>query len=289
MVVRMIHGALAAAVTPLAEGGARLDEDAFGPVADFLAGHGLDGILALGTTGEGILLGADERRRAAELYLAACRGRLRVAIHCGAQTTAETVALSAHAAEGGADAVAVIPPPYFPLDEDALFAHFAAAAKACAPTPFFLYEFEARSGYSIPQAVIERLRAEAPNLAGLKVSDTPFERVQPYLIEGLEIFVGSEPLLPQGLAEGAAGTVSGLAAAFPEVVARLYREPAADGTVELVAALRAALQQYQFNAAVKAALDWRGVPVRGDVRAPLLPLTVRERAALEARLEELAG
>ena len=63
----MIYGALAAAVTPLRDGGTRLDEDAFGPVADFLAAGGLDGILALGTTGEGILLTVDERRRAAEL------------------------------------------------------------------------------------------------------------------------------------------------------------------------------------------------------------------------------
>ena len=285
----MIHGALAAAVTPLRDGGTRLDEDAFGPVADFLAEGGLDGILALGTTGEGILLSGEERRKAAELYFEACRGRLQVAVHCGAQTTAETVALAEHAAVSGASAVAVIPPPYFPLTDDSLFEHFRAAAEACAPVPFFLYEFEARSGYPIPPSVIERLREAAPNLAGLKVSDTPFERVQPYLLEGLEIFIGSEPLLPQCLREGAAGTVSGLAAAFPEHVARLNREPDAESALEIVAALRDALQQFQFNAAVKAALAWRGVPVRGDVRAPLLPLSDSERAALEARLEELTG
>jgi dihydrodipicolinate synthase/N-acetylneuraminate lyase len=285
----MIHGALAAAVTPLRDGGTRLDEDAFGPVAEFLAAGGLDGILALGTTGEGILLSRDERRRAAELYLEACRGGLEVAVHCGAQTTADTVALAEHAASAGASAVAVIPPPYFPLDEDSLFEHFRAAAEACAPVSFFLYEFEARSGYAIPQAVIARLREAAPNLAGLKVSDTPFDRVEPYLVEGLDIFIGSEPLLPRGLAKGAAGTVSGLAAAFPEHVARLNREPEADGALELVVGLREALQQFQFNASVKAALGWRGVPVGGDVRAPLLPLDASERAALEARLEELAA
>jgi dihydrodipicolinate synthase/N-acetylneuraminate lyase len=283
----VIHGALAAAVTPLRDAGRRPDEDAFGPIVDFLAGNGLDGILALGTTGEGILLAADERRRVAELYLEACRGRLDVAVHCGAQTTAETAALAEHAAAAGAAAVAVIPPPYFPLGDDALFEHFRAAAEACAPVPFYLYEFEARSGYPIPLSVIERLRSAAPNLAGLKVSDTPFERVQPYLIEGLDIFIGSEPLLPRGRGEGAAGTVSGLAAAFPEYVARLYREPQADGAAEIVAALRDALQQFQFNASVKAALAWRGVPVLGDVRAPLLPLGAGERAALEARLEVL--
>jgi dihydrodipicolinate synthase/N-acetylneuraminate lyase len=285
----VIHGALAAAVTPLRDGGTRLDEDAFGPVAEFLAAGGLDGILVLGTTGEGILLSRDERRRAAELYLEACRGRLEVAVHCGAQTTADTVALAEHAASAGASAVAVIPPPYFPLDEDSLFEHFRAAAQACAPVSFFLYEFEARSGYAIPQAVIARLREAAPNLAGLKVSDTPFDRVEPYLVEGLDIFIGSEPLLPRGLAKGAAGTVSGLAAAFPEHVARLNREPEADGALELVVALREALQQFQFNASVKAALGWRGVPVGGDVRAPLLPLDASERTALEARLEELAA
>jgi dihydrodipicolinate synthase/N-acetylneuraminate lyase len=285
----VIHGALAAAVTPLRDGGTRLDEDAFGPVADFLAAGGLDGILALGTTGEGILLSRDERRRAAELYLEACRGRLEVAVHCGAQTTADTVALAEHAASAGASAVAVIPPPYFPLDEDSLFEHFRAAAEACTPVSFFLYEFEARSGYAIPQAVIARLREAAPNLAGLKVSDTPFDRVEPYLVEGLDVFIGSEPLLPRGLAEGAAGTVSGLAAAFPEHVARLNREPEANDALELVVALREALQQFQFNASVKAALGWRGVPVGRDVRAPLLPLYASERAALEARLEELAA
>ena len=51
----------AAALTPLRDGGAALDEEAFAPYVDFLHRGGVDGILALGTTGEGILLGADER------------------------------------------------------------------------------------------------------------------------------------------------------------------------------------------------------------------------------------
>src|SRR5213083_3657319 len=104
----MLRGALAATLTPLRDDGAALDEDAFGSYLDFLAAGGLDGILALGTTGEGILLSADERRRAAELFVDAARDDFDVAVHCGAQTTAETAVLAAHAAEIGADAVAVI-------------------------------------------------------------------------------------------------------------------------------------------------------------------------------------
>ena len=215
----MLRGTLAAAVTPLRDGGAALDEDAFAPLCEFLAQGGLDGVLALGTTGEGILLSPDERRRAAEAFVAAA-GPLTVAVHCGAQTTAETVALARHAAEVGAAAVAVIGPPYFALDDDALLAHFAAAADACAPLPFYLYEFAARSGYAVPVGVVERLREHAPNLRGLKVSDRPWDAFAPYLLEGLDVFVGPESLIEQGLRAGAAGVVSGLATAFPaEVVA----------------------------------------------------------------------
>ena len=53
--------------------------------------------------------------------------------------------------------MAVIGPPYYALDEEALYRHFAAAADAAGPLPFYLYEFKARTGYSIPLSVIERL------------------------------------------------------------------------------------------------------------------------------------
>ena len=278
----MLKGVLAAALTPLREEGAALDDDAFGPYADFLVAGGLDGILALGTTGEGILLTVDERSRVARLFLDAIAGRIQVAVHCGAQTTADTVSLAEDAAEAGAAAVAVIGPPYYPFDEESLVRHFAAAAAACAPLPFYLYEFRARTGYSLPVSAIARIREEAPNLAGLKVSNSPFEDVQPFLIEGLDVFVGSEPLILQGLEGGAAGAVSGLAAVFPEAVVGLVRERSGD-----VGELRAGLERFPFQAAAKHALGRRGVPVRGDVRAPLRPLSTEEGAELDTWLESL--
>ena len=276
----MLRGALAAAVTPLRDDGKALDEDAFSAYVDYLVAGGLDGLLALGTTGEGILLSRDERRRAAELFVSAAGGRLQVAVHAGAQTTAETAALAAHAAESGADAVAVIGPPYYALDETSLFAHFAAAAKACEPLPFYLYEFKARTGYSIPLSVIERLREEAPNLRGLKVSNQPFEAIEPYLGNGLDAFVGAEGLIGRGLDHGATGAVSGLAAAFPELVAGLVHEREGD-----LGPVRAALERFPFQSALKRVLGRRGLPVREDVRAPLRTLTDSERNELDRWLE----
>jgi len=273
----MLRGLLAAAVTPLAGGGEVLDEDAVDPLVAFLESSGLDGVLALGTTGEGILLSPAERRRAAELFVNARPDDFTVAVHCGAQTTRETTELAAHAADLGADAVAVIGPPYYALDEPALLEHFAAAAAACEPVPFYVYEFAARSGYAVPIVVLAQLRERAPNFVGLKVSDRPWERFEPYLVEGLDVFVGPESLIQRGMAGGAVGVVSGLATAFPaEVAAAVRGLPGPD-----LEALRDGLEQFPFHAAAKHVLRRRGVPIREDVRAPLRELTEDEREALD--------
>ena len=65
-----VRGAFAAALTPLRDDGARLDEDAFAPYAALLMAGGVGGILAGGTTGEGIALDPDERLRSSGAVLA---------------------------------------------------------------------------------------------------------------------------------------------------------------------------------------------------------------------------
>jgi dihydrodipicolinate synthase/N-acetylneuraminate lyase len=275
---------IVAAATPLRDGGAHLDLDAIEAYVAFLESHGVDGVFACGTTGEGVLLTLDERRRVAEAFRAALTGRL--IVHAGAQTTADTVALATHAREIGADGVAVIPPPYFVLDADALTAHMCAAARACAPLPFYGYAFTPRSGYPLSIEVVERLRAELDNFAGLKVSEAPFERVEPYLRLGLPVFVGSEPLIPQALAAGAIGSVSGMAAAFPDVLRAAVDAP--DGAEPQLRALREALESGgQFIASVKHVLGRRGVAVGSDLRAPLRRLTDAEAFQLDRALANL--
>src|ERR1700721_1324255 len=100
-----VRGTLAAAVTPLVGAGGTIDEDGIAAVVEFYVQAGLDGILALGTTGEGILFSLDERRDAADAFIGAAHHRLSVIVHCGAQTTHDTVLLAEHAASVGAAGV----------------------------------------------------------------------------------------------------------------------------------------------------------------------------------------
>jgi dihydrodipicolinate synthase/N-acetylneuraminate lyase len=286
--VSTVHGTLAAAVTPITGTKGSIDADGIGDLVEFYVRSELDGILALGTTGEGILFSLDERRSAADEFVTAAHHRLAVVVHCGAQTTHDTVMLAEHAASHGAAGVAVIPPPYFALNAEAIWRHFDAAADACAPLPFFIYEFAARSGYAVPVDVVRRLQETARNLAGLKVSDSPFNAVAPYLIAGLDVFIGAEGLICQGLESGAAGAVSGLAAAFPELTIDAVRLRTPEAS-ERAARVRAAIEPFPFQSALKFILQRRGVAIEDAVRSPLLTLDHAQRQALGALVDDPAG
>jgi dihydrodipicolinate synthase/N-acetylneuraminate lyase len=112
------------------------------------------------------------------------------------------------------------------------------------------------------------------------VSESPFERVAPYLDLGLPVLIGNEPLITAGVARGALGTVSGMSAAFPDVV-RAAVDTADESAAARLASLRAAMETGgQFIAAAKHVLGLRGVPVGPGMRAPLRELTAGEAAAL---------
>jgi dihydrodipicolinate synthase/N-acetylneuraminate lyase len=177
----------------------------------------------------------------------------------------------------------VIGPPYFPLDEAAQLAHFTAAARACAPLPFYVYEFARTSGYAVALDVLRRLREDVDNFAGLKVSDSPWDAFAPYLTLGVDVLVGPEALIHRGIEGGAVGAVSALASAFPAEVAAVVRNPTEESAAR-IAEVRAAVERFPRQAAMKRIIAAQGVPIQPDVRPPLRDLTTEEAADLAAWL-----
>jgi dihydrodipicolinate synthase/N-acetylneuraminate lyase len=278
MVHGPLHGVLAAALTPLGDGGEALDEHAIQPLADFYAGARVDGVMVAGTTGESLLLRRPERERLVSGFVDAAGGRFPVAVHAGAQSTADAVALASHAVEAGAVAVAAAPP-FFVFDQASLIAHFQAIADACAPVPFYLCEIRRHSGYAIPVPVVETLRETAENLLGMKVSDPTIEDVERYLFPDFDMVVGTESLVKEGFARGAVGALSGLAGALPREVVRSVADPGDRGAT--LGALLAGIKRYPFHAAGKLALIAQNVALEPWVRRPLRQLTPAEHTDLE--------
>ncbi len=178
-------------------------------LVDLFAEQQLGGLFILGTTGQGLLLNFDERRRVAERVVEASAGRIAIMVHIGALATRDAVALARHAAEIGADAVSSVPPIYYPTSTEATFEHYRALG-AATDLPFFPYHAAfLRQSLPGPAEYAERL-LEIPHIAGMKFTDHDL-----YLLGllhhntsgRLHIFSGADELLCHAAMSGAVGAV----------------------------------------------------------------------------------
>jgi len=211
---------LAAISTPFAEDGS-VALDAFAEHVAWLADAGLGGVFVAGTTGEGVLLEDDEIAALTERAVAA--GDLQVIAQVGRPSTHATARLARRAIDLGADAVAAYVPWFYPATDADARTHFHGLLQAAGDTPAFLY--------NIPRRTVNDLSAElagelaAAGFKGMKDSTGSFERHEGYLDatrgQDFELYIGSEPLVLRAYREGAAGAITGLAGARPELFVRL--------------------------------------------------------------------
>jgi hypothetical protein len=89
--------------------------------------------------------------------------------------------------------------------------------------------------------VIAAVRERTDNLVGIKVSDSPFAAIEPYLGTGLDVFIGAEPCIREGLERGAVGASPAWPRRSPR---RSRRSPASPPSDNDIAALRAELEQW---------------------------------------------
>jgi 4-hydroxy-tetrahydrodipicolinate synthase len=292
----MIRGTITAMVTPF-DGEGALDTEATQRVAVWLAERGVDCVFVGGTTGEGLLLSLEERKRLTEATVEAVGDRIGVLVQVGCANTADSVMLAEHAARASADGVVVLSPFFFQVDEMAMVAHFAAVAAAVPDTPTFLYNIPGNTRNSIAPGVVSALLEKAPSFAGIKDSSKDLTLLQVFVKlapPGFVVLVGSDSVLLPGMAVGAVGVVSGTSNVFPEAVADVVRAFEA-GDLELARAcqqrLNELLRVVEMGpplAGYKAGLALRGMVVGGQ-RPPLRDMTPEEHARFAEAFETAWG
>lgn len=287
---RLTGGIVSALLTPFGRDGS-VDGAALDALVDFQVERGVDGLFALGTSGEGLLLSPTERGELVERVLARVDGRVPVAIHCGAADTATAVELVSAAAAAGARTVAAIPPLFFDYTDRGVYEHYVRLAEAAPGVDHYLYDNPARVGYGIGTDLVCKLVAEVECIRGVKDTGDSLGRITTYLAtsNGIRVFTGNNVIILGALVMGAAGAVSTTANAVPELFGALYAAYR-DGDLgkarelQLTAArLQHLLVGLPYVAAAKHLLAVRGLP-GGRTRSPLPELTVQQRTALDQRL-----
>jgi 4-hydroxy-tetrahydrodipicolinate synthase len=267
-----------------------------------LINGGIDGIVLLGSTGEFFALTKEQKRELICAAVAHVGNRVELIVGTGCLRVDQTIALSNFALEAGADAVMVVPPYYFALADDAIFAYFDAVASAVSG-PIYLYNFPARTGYDIGVAVTRKLLRKHPNIVGYK--DTVFEvghtrELASHLLPefpNFKILAGFDEWGQRIVASGGAGVIGGLSNLYPGICAT-YMAAINRGDAEETARQQRKIDQLMdlyslgtpFVPILKAALVMQGIVQSEACVAPLQPATQTQREGISkiiAKVESL--
>ncbi|WVT76781.1 dihydrodipicolinate synthase family protein (plasmid) [Sinorhizobium chiapasense] len=183
-------------------------------------------IMCAGTNGDFTALTSDEKVRLTEEVVDEVGGRVKVIVNAGMPATFETVKLAREFDRIGVDGIAVITPFFIACTQDGLVRHFSTVADAV-QTPVYLYDIPARTQNHIEPDTAHTLAGHG-NIAGIKDSGGAKETLEAYLqvakeVDGFEVYSGPDHLVLWALQNGAAGCISGLGNAMPQVLAGILK------------------------------------------------------------------
>lgn len=265
-----------AIVTPFDENEA-VDFAALAQIVERIIAGGADYIVALGTTSESPTLTADEKRAVAKFIKERTAGRVPLMIGIGGNCTREVVATLKSGITDGYDAVLSVCPYYNKPNQEGLYRHFKALAKA-SPLPIVLYNIQGRTGVNMLPETVARLAKECGNIIGIKEASGNIDqmaRVHELAPEGFALICGDDGLTVDAMRRGGTGVISVLAQLYPAEVAAVVRA-AADGRFDEADALLAPLGEITSElfeegnpVGIKTALSIKGV-CRPVMRLPLV-------------------
>jgi 4-hydroxy-2-oxoglutarate aldolase len=288
-----LSGLYPALTTPFAADGAVSIEDLQHNITRYNS-TGLAGFVAMGSTGESVLMSHSEWESVLVTVKEAAAPGMRLIAGTGAESTAETIEKTKRAAQLGYQAALVKTPHYYrpAYKPDVLIAHYRRVADA-SPIPVLLYSVPVFTGVTLEAPEIAVL-AQHPNIIGIKDSSGHVLRVgETYAAvpPEFQILVGAPATMLASLTVGARGGILALASALPELCVALFHA-ARNGPVEKARELQvtvlkvaAAIVGEAGIAGIKFVMDQRGY--RGGV--PRLPLVPPSDVAKRRMLEALAA
>ena len=286
----MFRGTFTALVTPFRDKGidfAGLEKLIEGQIA-----AGIDGIVAVGTTGESPTLTHDEResviRRCAEI----AKERCAVLAGTGSYSTRDAIEATKRAEQLGANAALIVAPYYNKPSQEGLFRHFKAIADA-ASLPIVLYNIPGRCGVDIAVDTVVRLAEACRNIVSIKEASGSVERVSELrgrLPDAFTILSGDDSLTLPFMSVGAAGVVSVASNLIPTEISALVTAFAcgdAQAAEKMHRRLFPLLKDLFIEpnpVPVKTALGWRGI-ISAECRLPLCEMSEANQTRVRKTLQ----
>lgn len=281
-----LYGVYAPVPTPFEN-----DEVAYDKLAEnmkFWLGSKIAGLVVMGSNGEFVVLGPQEKRKLISTVCELAKGKKHVVVGTGCESTKETIELTRFAAEAGADAALVLNPNYYKKSmTDELLKNFFIEVADASSIPVIIYNMPGNSGINLSAKLIIEL-SKHPNIIGVKDSSGNIVQIAETIngtSSDFAVFAGSASYLYPSLALGATGGTLALANVLPNECAEVQElfeagkyDEARDLQLKLLDINNAVTARWGV-AGLKAALEILGL-YGGAPRKPMLPLGEQERKLL---------
>ena len=219
--MKPITGSIVALITPMLDDGG-IDYPALRRLIDWHIEQGTDCIGVVGTTGESPTVTVPEQREIIRVSVEQAKGRVPIMAGCGANSTAEAIALARYAKEVGADCQLQVVPYYNKPTQEGIYQHFKAIAEAV-DLPMCLYNVPGRAVADMQLETVKRL-GQSPGIFGIKEATGNIERAQ-WLIKEMPadfaIYSGDDPTAVALILCGGKGNVSVTANIAPKLMHEL--------------------------------------------------------------------
>jgi dihydrodipicolinate synthase/N-acetylneuraminate lyase len=243
-----------------------------------------------------MVLEIEERKKVAERIVRRVQGRVPIVLHVGTANIFSSIELARHGAALGVEALALVPPYYYPHNDYEVFAHYKSVAKAVPGVPLFIYDnTETTRVHITPPKVLKIQEEIAPvsTLAGIKVSFVPYDALLEYAFKlppSIGVFPGSIFSLYSGYSLGVRGTIHPPSSPFPELCVGMWRalkeaRPTdAQKAHDQLARMLQVVGRYTTahgRAVFGEVMRLRGLPVRRFPRWECMPFSVQESDELK--------
>jgi len=280
---------LTAMVTPF-DADLRVDEAASAALMHHLVGHGSDGLVIAGTTGEASTLTDDEKLALFRLARRELADTATVVANTGSNDTAHSVHLTRQAADIGCDAVLAVTPYYNKPPREGIVAHFAAIAEV--GLPVIVYNIPGRSVINLEPTLLAEL-ADIPNIVAVKQAHDDIDELRTICAAGrLAVYAGNDDLLLAVTEYGGAGVISVASHIVGPEMGEIYSS-GTSGHFEHALALDADLQDLYAALFVtsnpiliKAALEMLKLIPSDRMRLPLVQASPVQKHILQSVLEQ---
>lgn len=224
--MQALKGSLVALVTPLSSDG-EVDYTALKGLVEWHIEQGTHGIVSVGTTGEAPTLSVNEHSKVIAKTVEYVNARVPVIAGTGGNSTRDSIALTKHAKEVGADFCLLVTPYYNKPNQEGLLRHFLSIAESV-DIPQILYNVPSRTACDILPSTVKIL-ANHKNIVGIKEALDDMNRIKElieisYTIRNRKdfyIYSGDDPTFLASMELGTHGVISVVANAIPNQIASI--------------------------------------------------------------------